>query len=463
MPRNDDGNSADRHGSDLPASSEVTDDLLLVRALRTIAGRGGILGLSFLFAVALARALPPAERGDFALIQALNGFAAVALNLAIGGSIVYHVGKEYITVGRAASAAISLAILCGVAGAVVFIPPTLVVREDILPGISIPLILMSLALVTPVLMREYLGGVMVSAGRSLDYVAVTAAQPFGSLICLLLVLLAGRTSLGSVTATWAAGIVLSALVAIVMVRRLSPDKTGVDLRDLRTLSSFGVRTYPAFLVRFLNLRIDQFLVRLLASAQALGQYAVAVNVGELLIRIPNNILWALSGAISASDRDRSADLVAQFCRWSLLIVFVPALVIAMSSSLVIPLIFGEEYEPAVGPLLLLLPGLLLYAPASIILDYFVVQRGEPRRAALISGCSVVSNILLNIPLISSFGARGASIASSLAYSLMFAIALWLFCRTTRRGPTEVMVISTRDLRSLWIGLRSAIHPSSESQ
>ena len=130
------------------------------------------------------------------------------------------------------------------------------------------------------------------------------------------------------------------------------------------LGRFGARTYLAVLTRFLNLRLDQFLVLALASAATLGQYAVAVNVGELLIQVSATMLWALSGTISASRREDSGPIVAQYCRWALIVVLLAAVAVAVVAPIAIPLLFGARYRPAIASVWLLLPGVRLLWPCA---------------------------------------------------------------------------------------------------
>jgi O-antigen/teichoic acid export membrane protein len=437
-------------GADVAAVA-VGDDspaLLLRRALGTIVGRGGILALSLGFAVAVARALPPSGRGQFALLQSLNGFAVVVGNLAISGAVIYHLGKRLITPERAASAAIMLAFASGAAIAAVMLPIALLLRSAVLPGLSFGLIATSIVLATPLIARDYCGGLMITMGRPRRYVLSHAAQPFGALVLLLVFLAVGRHGLTQVVISWASGVGLAGLVAIAMSLTLIQGPPRRSKGDLLKLARFGLRTYPAAVTRFLNLRLDQFLVRALSSAATLGQYAVAVTVGELLIQVPVAMLWALSGTISAADRARSDKLVAQYCRWALMILLLAAVVLAVVTPFALPVVFGDRYRPAVGSVLLLLPGMVCYGPALFITEYFIVQRGQPSRAAAIAGVSLFVSTVLNVPLTPALGAAGASIASSLSYAAMLITAVALFARSGSQRPRDVLLVTRADLATV---------------
>src|SRR2546422_10326552 len=105
------------HRSAPAAESSVGSDLLLTRAMRTLAGRGGMVLLSLAAAVSLARALGPAGRGQLAVLQSLAGLAAVLTNFAMAKAIVHRVGRRQLTLASAASDAFVLAAMSGLAGA----------------------------------------------------------------------------------------------------------------------------------------------------------------------------------------------------------------------------------------------------------------------------------------------------------------------------------------------------------
>jgi O-antigen/teichoic acid export membrane protein len=430
--------------------------VLLVKSFRVLAGRAGIVLISFAFAVALARALDPARRGDFALVQALTGLTAVLCNFAISKAVIHHLGKRILPVGSAITGAVVLALLSGALAAVVFIPLGIGFHNQVLPDLRTVYIVAGIALASCVLAREYLGGVSIAVGRPQDYIGSLAVQPFLALCILLFLILTHRNSVGTVVMAWSAGIIASATTLYLLTSRYRRDREPMNRSHLRSLARFGVKTYPALVARFLNLRIDQFLVRVLSSAATLGQYAVAVNVGELLIRIPTLMLAALSGVISSQGPEESQELVEQFSRWAIVVLAGAALVIGLAAPVLVPVAFGSSYRPAVGSVLLLLPGMICYAPATIIIEYFIVQRGRPAKAAAIAGVSILISVALNLALTHRLRAAGASLASTASYGGMLATACWLFKKDTGRPIRHLLAVSGSDLRTMIRAVRAAL-------
>jgi O-antigen/teichoic acid export membrane protein len=426
---------------------------LLGKVLGTLIGRAGILLFSFLFAIAVARSLSPEGRGQFALLQTLNGLTYVFANFAISLAIIRQVGKRLLSARDAASQAPGLAILCAAVGIAVVLPIALALRSTVLAALPASLVVAAVVLATPLLIRDYLGGALISIGRSYAIVLVSILQPAGALAALLGIAIIWDQNVVTVLVAWAVGLCSSATIALVLAYRILGGGPRLPRKAALSLVRFGVRTYPVFLSRFLNLRVDQLLVASLASATALGYYAVAVSVGELLLQIPVVMLWALAGEISGSNREQSAMSVVRFCRWSIIILLASGLSIAVLAPVGLPWAFGEDYRPAVASVLLLLPGMVVYAPAIIIGEYFILQRGQPSKATLAALTSLVLGIALNFPLTSSLGALGASIASSISYCAMFLVAVFLFRQDSGQSGLRMFHITARDLKDMVTAFR----------
>lgn len=442
-------------GTPGPAGDEgSSQSALLRRTLGLLLSRIGLLSLSFFFGIAVARALSPAQRGHFALLQNLTGFTFVAANLAITRALIYRVGKDLLSPKEAASVAPAMALVSGLGGALILIPIILPMKEILFSAISPEWIVAGIFLATPLILREYLTGALISAARPVPIFVANATQPIAAAALLVPLLIMGTTSLSSVATSWAIGIVLSGAVAlavsIVSLQGLPRLPKPGDLQLVR----FGMRIYPAHITRFLNLRLDQFLVAWLASAGALGYYAVAVTVGELLLQVPVIMLWVVSGAMSSEPAQQSGRLTIQVCRWSIIVLLASSLVIGLLAPVAVPRLFGDDYGPAVSAVLMLLPGMVAYAPALILGEYFIVQRGEPGRATSMAVASLVMGTLLNLMLTPRLGAAGASIASSCSYVAMLLLAIRFFHRDTGIRGREMFSIGISDLRDMARALRS---------
>ena len=77
-----------------------------------------------------------------------------------------------------------------------------------------------------------------------------------------------------------------------------------DRRLLVEEIGFGLRLWVGSLARFLNFRTDQILMGFLTTEAALGFYAVAVNVSEVLLYLPSSAATALLPLIARTEPAR---------------------------------------------------------------------------------------------------------------------------------------------------------------
>ena len=165
----------------IPAST------LLLRALQTLMGRGGMLVLSLGVTIALAHVLAPAARGKLAVLQALAGIIAVCANLGVAKAVVHHTAKGLVARRAAVAGATILALASAGGAGVVILGGASFLGGHLLGGLGPALVAAALGLAGLQLVREYVSGVLVAAGRSFTLVWVTAAQPAVTLLVLITV------------------------------------------------------------------------------------------------------------------------------------------------------------------------------------------------------------------------------------------------------------------------------------
>jgi O-antigen/teichoic acid export membrane protein len=86
----------------------------------------------------------------------------------------------------------------------------------------------------------------------------------------------------------------------------------------------------------------------------------------------------------------------------------------------VPIYYGPEFDAAVLPLLLLLPGVLGFALARPI---FAIGQGKGQLQTLIAATGTASliNLVLNAVLIPQYGMLGAAVATSVGYGSMLVL------------------------------------------
>ena len=104
-------------------------------------------------------------------------------------------------------------------------------------------------------------------------------------------------------------------------------------------------------------------------------------------------------------------------------------------------------------MLILLPGILAISIYKQLTRNFLSQ-GKPIYGAAISAFGLFTAILLDIFLIPRYGITGGAAASTMSFSIMSIIGLYLFLKKSKITICETLFINKRDLREIWAKLRS---------
>jgi O-antigen/teichoic acid export membrane protein len=70
------------------------------------------------------------------------------------------------------------------------------------------------------------------------------------------------------------------------------------------------------------------------------------------------------------------------------------------------------------------------------------------------GFAAIVGVGLYLLLIPAYGMAGAALASTITYTIVFAVALTLFLRASDVGIVEALVPRPEDVRRYWIWVRS---------
>jgi O-antigen/teichoic acid export membrane protein len=140
----------------------------------------------------------------------------------------------------------------------------------------------------------------------------------------------------------------------------------------------------------------------------------------------------VTAPVVRSPEDRAAaSLVARSALRALAFTFGIAAVVAGAAPFVIPMLFGHDFDGAVTPLELLLPGVVAYAPVNVLVVYLSIRRERPRLSLLVSVVGMLMTLAGALALVPGHGASGAAAGSSIGYAAAVLVAWALFVRLSR--------------------------------
>ena len=155
------------------------------------------------------------------------------------------------------------------------------------------------------------------------------------------------------------------------------------------------------------------------------------------------MLWLAAGAIATAvtpssvheDEERAVALITRSALKALGYSALTAVAVGLAAPSVIPLSLGHAFKGAARPLWFLLPGVVAYAPVTVLVVYLSVRRGRPMLSLAVSIVGMVVTLAAAVLLIPGHGAVGAALASTLGYAAGAALA-WTFLVRLAQSPPE---------------------------
>lgn len=187
-----------------------------------------------------------------------------------------------------------------------------------------------------------------------------------------------------------------------------------DRALLRAALRFGIRSAAGELATSTNARADQSIMGAISPERELGLYAVAVNAGEVLLYLPNAVGSAIVPNLVETDRDELEATSLRAFRMVFAVTTIAVVVAGVVGTLLIPTVFGSQFQDSIVPFLLLLPGAWGYA-AQKVFSSALTGLGQPGRSSLGPLTAVLTGLALDVILIPLYGAQGAAGAASVAF------------------------------------------------
>jgi O-antigen/teichoic acid export membrane protein len=372
--------------------------------------------------------------------------AAFLVNCGIGLSNVYFLGKKRFSPDAIASLSLAYAALGGILG---FVVASILVSSTPIPGLThVPAgaLVLAFAAIPLYNLSEYYFYFLIGSDRIKHFNVASASRNALQLLLVVPLIVVAGLGLTGALISWIGGLGLVALVSALFVSRRARIRFALRLDLLRASVSFGIKGYLSRIASFLYYRIDLFIVSYFLGAQAVGYYAIAVLIAELLWNIPSSLAPAVMFKSASEDSEGRDRLTASACRHALLICVAAGGGIALLARPLIGFAFGSEFLPSVTPLLVLLPGTAFLSVGSILANDFV-GRGRQALNSVAAIITLLINVPLNFILIPKWGISGAAAASAFSYCVGTTVMLVNFLRMTGLSPAEVLLPRPKDVRA----------------
>jgi O-antigen/teichoic acid export membrane protein len=308
----------------------------------------------------------------------------------------------------------------------------------------------------PVLVGQFVGAFLIGAGAvrvaSLVNVCALGDQGLGYLG---LALVHQLTPTSAVIVWFLAATGLAIVDSVLAWRHDWPGALRTGLPTIKRGMAFALASWTANGLSLLALRADMFFLAFYLDAGAVGVYSIAVTLAELSWYVPTALNSILLPKVASEGEEASLDVTVRLTRtiWPFTLVVSGA--VGLAAVFVVPFLFGAPFRASIVPLVLLTPGIVFSAIASLPTAY-MAGIGRPIDATKATLVNVIVNVVANVVLIPVLGVPGAALASTLSYGAGAVVIVFLFVRRTGVRVRNLLIPKMQDFRVFWTVARAAL-------
>ncbi len=394
--------------------------------------------------VVTTRLLGSEGRGVYALVILAVTVLKMTGSLGIEVGNVYFAGRDRIDISRLAGNSLFFSLAAGTVVLLLWILLSPFIRPAVLEDVPGTLMTVAMLALPFLLLQTTLSSLFLGRKDLIRYNAIQLAQPV-----LLAIVLAGfyvyrYNDIQMMIGTWTVLHVVVGIWSVALLGRHYPLKMTVSVPAAKSTVRYGVKAYLANMIQFLNYRIDFFLINRLLVLEEVGYYSISVSMAEILLHIPYAVGTVVFPYVSNVSEEKANRTTPEVFRHMLLLLMVTSAGFALCARLLFPLFFSDQFNAALAPFFILLPGVVALGTSKVIVND-LAGRGRPLINTIVSGAALVLNIAVNLVLIPVYGISGAALTSTITYTLSSIALLLIFKRVSGTGWRELVCIRKSDL------------------
>ena len=361
----------------------------------------------------LARSLGPEGRGAYAIaVQAMLVLVAFG-QFGVPETMMAQMRSERRRLDLiAGNSALLVVIATALVGGVLWAGYPLL-RDSLFEDTGQRLIVLSFLLVPLNLTFVFFSRILQLSGLVRIYNGLLALQAIGGLSLLLIWLLVWDTETEAAVLGLVTAVAITGLTAAVLVNREMPFwrwrlSGTLGIESLRG----GIKLQFGMVAALLGQQLGVFVLAIYVDLRSAGLYAAALAVTNFLLMFSQSARTVLQAWMPGESIQ--PDMVKQrtilVTRHTAIILGAGGLILAILGYPLIKLLFGADFTPAYGPMLILLVAALWRGLGQVTVSYLVFE-GRLGLAAISAPAGLAVNVLLALLLAPSIGIYGVAIAA----------------------------------------------------
>jgi O-antigen/teichoic acid export membrane protein len=308
-------------------------------------------------------------------------------------------------------------------------------------------LLLALGLIPFPLFFDFISHILVGMQKIRAYNILYLLQNFLFLILLSALLLGFQFGIKAAISAQIISYLLAGTVLFFFVKR---ETQGIFLEPnrqyLKDVPFYGFKAHLGGVISFLHYRTDLFLINILLNPFAVGLYSVAVALAEGMWLISRSVGTVLFPKLASETNSESLkQFTPLVCRHVLIVAFSVAVLLYFFGQWLIVLLYSEIFLGSIPPFRILLIGAVAVSGHSVLV-YFLMASGRPMLVSYITGISLILNIILNVIWIPHWGIVGAAWATTVSYSAMFMISLFVYSKISGNAMKNSIIPRKSDFQ-----------------
>ncbi len=178
------------------------------------------------------------------------------------------------------------------------------------------------------------------------------------------------------------------------------------------LGLMGIRQSWADLMTLLNSVLSVLIIKyLIKDFESVGFFSRGMQIAMLVVTASQAVFPLLFSRWASLSPEKVAGHVEKVMRFTTTICVIIIVAILLTGKWIIIVMYGKEFLPAVTPMMILLPGTVLYLMSRTLMP-LLGSRGSPELSAFVLLLGALINVVFSWILIPSMGINGAALAST---------------------------------------------------
>lgn len=205
-------------------------------------------------------------------------------------------------------------------------------------------------------------------------------------------------------------------------------RIAISWRSITACYRYGIKYYFGKLATLVDIQMGVIVIAMVGTTEQAGLFSAALGLASRLWILPETLNIVLLSRV-LTEQTALVGLITRSCRVALILTAAAACLLAILSKPIVAIILSPAFLPAVLPLLIMLPGVLMGCITRVLISYFNgVGRPEYNSITLLIGLAI--NVTMMIVLLPRWGLLGAATAASVAYITEAILAMLLFTKLT---------------------------------